>query len=85
MDRSGRLVIPRDLRSRLNFAPGDVFDVELIDDELRLRPRRVAAAGVTRSGRRAVWNAPGASATTEDIDRALLWGRQERDARASGL
>ena len=85
MDKSGRLVLPREFRSRLHLVQGDVFDADLVVDEIRLRPRRAEAAGILHVGRRAVWDAPGTSATAEDVERALRRGREERDARVSGL
>ena len=43
--------------------------------KVSLRPRRSAPAHIVREGKRAVWDAPGESATLEEIERNLTRGR----------
>jgi AbrB family looped-hinge helix DNA binding protein len=85
IDKGGRVVLPKVVRSRLHLEPGDLLDAELGVNEVRLRPRHATLSGISREGGRVVWDAPGASATVEEIERALVRGRSERDARASGM
>ncbi len=85
MDKAGRLVLPKEVRTRLHLVQGDVLIIELVADEIRLRPKRAASAGISRAGGRPVWDAPGSAATAEEIEQVLQRGRNERDARAGGV
>ncbi len=85
IDKAGRLVLPKEIRTRLHLVAGDLLEAELGVNEVRLRRRQAAAARVIRPGARAIWDAPGTGATVEEIESALERGRVERDARASGL
>ena len=85
IDRAGRLVLPKAFRSRLHLREGDLLEAELGGDEVRLRRVMVSPSRIGREGGRAVWDAPGASASLAEIEQAMLRGRQERDDRASGL
>jgi len=85
VDKVGRLLLPKEIRERLNLVGGDLLEAEVRANEITLRPRRGSSAGVNRLGSRAVWDAPGATATSEEIDLAMRRGRDERDRLASGL
>jgi AbrB family looped-hinge helix DNA binding protein len=85
MDKAGRLVLPKEIRAKLHLEAGDLLEAEVGVNEVRLRPRHAAQCGISREGGRVVWDAPGASATVEQIDRASARGRVERDARAAGM
>ncbi len=85
MDKAGRLVLPKEIRARLHLEAGDLLEAEIGVNEVRLRPRHAAQSGMSREAGRVVWDVPGASATVEEIDRAIGRGRGERDARASGM
>ena len=85
IDKAGRVVLPKQVRERLHLVAGDLLELVLGGQEVSLRPRRSAPARIIREGKRAVWDAPGESATLEEIERALNRGRSERDQRASGL
>lgn len=85
IDKAGRLVLPKAVRRKLHLQPGDLLDMELGGNEVRLRPRHTALAQMRREGGRVFWDAPGASASVEEIEQAMARGKAERDARASGL
>jgi AbrB family looped-hinge helix DNA binding protein len=85
MDKAGRLVLPKEVRARLHLVAGDLLEAEIGVNEIRLRPVNVAQAGLASERGRMVWDAPGASATVEEIDRTITRGRTERDARIAGL
>jgi len=85
MDKVGRMVLPKEIRDRLHLVGGDFLEAEVRANEILLRPRRASVARISREGTRAVWDAPGASATVEEIAVAMGRGRAERDARAGGL
>lgn len=42
LDRSGRIVLPKVVRDKLQLAPGDTFDLVLQGDDLTLRPTRTS-------------------------------------------
>ena len=84
MDKAGRVVLPKNVRERLRLVAGDLLEIELGSHQVALRPCRNAPARIIREGKRAVWDAPGESATLEEIERAITRGRDERDHRASG-
>lgn len=85
VDRAGRLVLPKALRSRMHLGETDLLEAEMRGDEVVLRRVTVPASRIVRENGRAVWDAPEASATHEEIEEALLRARRERDAKASGL
>lgn len=85
IDRAGRFVLPKAFRSRLHLQEGDVLEAEMGGDEVCLRRVMVSPARILREGGRAVWDAPDAAASLEEIEQSIHRGRQERDARASGL
>lgn len=85
IDRAGRLVLPKAFRKRLHLEEGDLLEVEMDAHEVRLRPVVASQSRMIRQNGRAVWDAPGASASIEEIEKAMNRGRNERDARASGL
>ena len=79
IDKAGRVVLPKAVREHLHLMAGDLLELELGGQQVSLRPRRSAAARIIREGKRAVWDAPGESATLEEIERSLARGRSERD------
>lgn len=84
MDKAGLVVLPQEIRAKLPLEAGDLLEAEVGVNEARLRSRHAAPSGLSREGGRGVWDAPGASATGEEIDRARARGRVERDARPPG-
>lgn len=85
MDGAGRVVLPKQVRSRLNLHAGDLFEAAVNADQITLKVIRPAPAGLSRHGKRLVWDAPGATLSESDIEDAMARGREERDRRASGV
>lgn len=85
IDRAGRLVLPKAMRSRMHLGQEETLEAELLGDEVILRRLIAEPARVVRENGRAVWDAPEAKATVEEIESVLMQGRRERDERASGL
>lgn len=85
VDKTGRMVLPKEFRTRLRLRGGDLLEAELGVDEIRLRRVVAAPSRIVREAGRAVWDAPGAAASVDELERALHRGRDERDLRASGL
>jgi AbrB family looped-hinge helix DNA binding protein len=85
VDRAGRLVLPKAIRSRMRLCPEESLEAELCGDEVILRRLIAQPARVVQENGRVVWDAPDAVATVEDIEQTLVRAREERDQRASGL
>lgn len=85
MDKVGRVVLPKEVRLRLNLSGGDLLDADIRPDGVFLRPKQASTSHLTRLDGRAVWDARGASASAEAVAAAIERGRSERDFRASGL
>lgn len=85
IDKGGRVVPPKEVRTRLHLKAGDILDAEIGVDEVRLRTRHAALAGLRKTGGRLVWDAPRATVSITEIEAAIGRGRSERDARAAGL
>ena len=85
IDKAGRLVLPRMVRSRLHVRAGDRFEVDVGPNFVTLRPLHASAAGLVRHKTRMVWDAPDATPDGEVFESAIRRGREERDQRASGL
>lgn len=85
VDRAGRLVLPKAFRVRMQLQGEDLLEAVLDGHEVRLRRVIANPSRIIREGGRAVWDAPDASASAEEIEWATLKGRNERDLRASGL
>lgn len=84
MDSAGRVVLPKQLRSRLNLHAGDLFEAAVGADQITLKVIRAAPAGLSRHGSRLIWDAPGTTLSEGDIEDALGRGRDDRDRRALG-
>lgn len=85
IDKAGRMVLPREIRKRFHLAAGDVLEAVVGTHEIRIRPRVAAQARLGKVDGRMVWDAPGASASLDEIEKAVGRGRDERDVRAAGL
>jgi AbrB family looped-hinge helix DNA binding protein len=85
MDKAGRLVLPKEVRTRLHLRPGDRFEIEIGPETITLRPQRMAAAGLVRHKTRVIWDAPETAPALEDFEIALRRGWEERDHRAAGI
>ena len=85
IDKAGRVVLPKAVREQLHLVAGDLLELDVGAGQVSLRLRCSAPARIVREGKRAVWDAPGQTATLEEIESSLIRGRSERDVRASGL
>jgi AbrB family looped-hinge helix DNA binding protein len=85
IDKAGRVVLPKRVRERYDLEAGDTLELEEGESGVLLRPRKMASARLVTVGGRAVWDAPGAAATVDEIERAIGRARRERDQRAMGL
>jgi AbrB family looped-hinge helix DNA binding protein len=79
VDKTGRIVIPKHVRDALKIAPGDVFEIEIVDGEIVLRPPR---------GRPRVWKkrgvwvfSTGVRVTSEQLEKIRRDAYDERHAR----
>jgi AbrB family looped-hinge helix DNA binding protein len=71
IDKAGRVVIPAALRDRAGLAPGSV--IELVEDDLGIQLRRVAAGPrLVRIGRRLVARPTASPQARPAIDVAAL-------------
>jgi AbrB family looped-hinge helix DNA binding protein len=89
MSGKGQVVIPKDLRDRLNWAPGTEIEIEESLDGVILRPKRSRRKRLTMEefvARRPKYEGPPIS--IEEMDAALLrgvrdqWEREERIRRS---
>ena len=85
MDPAGRLVLPKEIRSRLGLHAGDRFKAEVGPDQITLTCIRTESRRIIPHKGRKVWDAPGAKVTEADFASALDRARKDRDLRASGL
>ena len=85
MDPAGRLVLPKEIRSRLGLHAGDRFKAEVGPDQITLTRIRTESRRIIPHKGRKVWDASGAQASEADFASALDRARKDRDLRASGL
>ena len=85
MDPAGRLVLPKEIRSRLGLHAGDRFKAEVGPDQITLIRVRTESRRIIPHKGRKVWDAPGVKATEADFESALSRARKDRDHLASGL
>ena len=85
IDRAGRLVLPKEVRNKMNLREGDLLEAEATADQIVIRLVRSAPAGLIRVGIRMVWNVPDAELTPQDVSDAVQRGRSDRDNRNSEL
>lgn len=79
VDRAGRLVLPADVRRRLNLGPGSKMLLDVVAQRIELTPQADGVqAAPAAPGRRLVLSA---TAQTTDAARAT---RLELDAQADG-
>jgi AbrB family looped-hinge helix DNA binding protein len=81
LDRSGRIVLPSEVRRQLHLAPGARFRVRVVADRIELTPEPAAAPSLQRRGARLVIAAASAGGPAEPLDAAAVV-RAERDALA---
>lgn len=82
LDKAGRVVIPKPLRDDLHLGPGDALQLEVLGEEIRLRPVRGA---VPLQKERGIWvfrtGHPLSASVTDDTLRKV---REERDQHNLG-
>ncbi len=85
IDKAGRLVVPKALRSALHLQPGDVLDVHRRGETLVLEPRH--ERGRLFKAEDGLWvfsSGTGLALTHEDVDQVLEQTRLERESRILG-
>ena len=70
IDRAGRVVIPRDVRDRLNLLADTELELTLEEDSMRLTPARARSRVITEvDGWPALERAEGITTTYADVQR----------------
>lgn len=85
IDKAGRLVVPKALRSALHLQPGDVLDLHQRGETLVLEPRH--ERGRLFKAEDGLWvfsSGAGRVLTNEDVNQALEQTRLERESRILG-
>lgn len=86
IDDSGRIVLPKKVRERLHIDSAVSFEVSVRNGEIILKPLgSVAGPSLVQKNGVLVWSAKGSSLSTEQVDRAIQRGREERDRNAMGI
>ena len=77
IDRAGRIVLPKPLRTELDIGPGDLLELESVGERITLRPVRGGAPLAKENG---VWvfrtGQPLAASVTDDLLKDI---REQRD------
>ena len=77
MDRAGRLVLPKPIRTGLNLSPGDTLELQTAGEQITLRPIRAASPLVREKG---VWVFRTGEPLASTVTDALLSDiREQRD------
>lgn len=77
IDKAGRLVVPHEIRTRLQIQPGDVLDIEAEDESIKVRPVREAATMVRRG-----WLLVAEPPTSPPALDVQEWIEKDREERA---
>ncbi len=85
IDKAGRIVLPKEVRRYLHITGGDLLEIEMGPHEIHLRPRLTQPAQISRVNKRVVWDAPGSSASIQEIDQVIKQIRDERDSRIASI
>lgn len=81
IDPAGRLVLPKSIRDSLKLSPGDELEVELVGNEVILRPAQ--SAGVQKE--RGVWVLRiGELLSLSSVNEATRKSRSERESSTFG-
>lgn len=82
IDKAGRIIVPKKLREALHLQPGDELEIDLVEDGLRLRPRREGGRLLRKNG---MWVIDtGGRVTPEMVNETLQQVREERERRILG-
>jgi AbrB family looped-hinge helix DNA binding protein len=82
MDKAGRIVLPKSIRTQLALSAGDSFELEVSGNRIVLRPARAKARLYKKNG---IWVLhTGSRAAPEEMRNAVRQVRDERDDRVSG-
>ena len=82
LDRAGRVVLPKNLRDELHLSPGDILDVTVQGDEVKLRPRRSSSPLQKKQG--VCVFSTGKPMASDETAEALRDIREQRDRRNAG-
>jgi AbrB family looped-hinge helix DNA binding protein len=80
IDGSGRLVVPKALRTALHLQPGDVLEVRQEGDTLVFEPKHERTSLFKADDGLWVFSSGSGRVTTEGINQLLEQTRQEREA-----
>lgn len=81
IDPAGRLVLPKPIRESLKLSPGDELEIELVGNEVILRPAQ--SAGVHKE--QGIWVLrAGEPLTLSSINEAIRKSRSERESATFG-
>lgn len=76
IDKAGRVVLPKELRDELHLQAGDLLDISLENDEVRLHPSRAANRMKRENG---IWVLrTGKKLTASETEAALAAIRRDR-------
>jgi AbrB family looped-hinge helix DNA binding protein len=84
IDKAGRVVLPKPVRDALQISPGDSLELEASEDHIILRPAPSKGRIFKKEG---IWvfdSGPGASTTTDLVNKTIRRVRAERHRHVLG-
>jgi AbrB family looped-hinge helix DNA binding protein len=81
IDSAGRIVLPSEIRRRLNLAPGSRLRLEIVAERIELTPEAEPAPALVRKGKRLLLPPSGAPFDAAAATRAEREAQARRDRR----